>query len=362
MSKKFLTLGFLSLASCLCASAAFADHGMKQGKADIQQAGALAFGPEGVLFVGDSMGAAVFALDTGDQASEATPVNIDGINGKIAAMVGSTSSDVRINDLAVSPLSNQVYVSASRGRGPDATPMIFKTDSKGELSLVDLDNISFSKVAFSSAPAKDAKDRRGRPLRMNAITDIHFDSGKVIVAGLSNEEFASKLRVFDFPFTGDESATSIEVYHGAHGRLETQSPVRTFITYENTVLAAYTCTPLVTIPVEDLQGDKIMGKTVAELGNRNNPLDMIVYRKGDQDYLLMANDRRGVMKMALNKTEMDSIDAIKSRVSGGGTAGLKYETMDEFKGVSQLAKLGDAHAVMLVVNSDNVDLKTVALP
>ena len=64
MSKKFLTLGFLSLASCLCASAAFADHGMKQGKADIQQAGALAFGPEGVLFVGDSMGAAVFALDT----------------------------------------------------------------------------------------------------------------------------------------------------------------------------------------------------------------------------------------------------------------------------------------------------------
>ena len=362
MSKNLLQRGFLCLVLCFSATIAIADHGMQKGKSGIEQAGALAFGPDGVLLVGDSMSASIYAFDTGDQASEATPVNIEGINAKIAAMVGSDTSEVTINDVAVSPVSNQIYVSASRGRGPDATPLIFRTDAKGELSLLDLDDISFSKVAFSSAPAKDAKDRRGRPLRMNAITDIHFDNGKVIVAGLSNEEFASKLRVFDFPFAGGESATSIEVYHGAHGRLETQSPVRTFITYENTVLAAYTCTPLVTIPVEKLNGDKIMGKTVAELGNRNNPLDMIIYRKGDQDYLLMANDRRGVMKMQLDKSEMDSIDAIRSRVSGGGTAGLKYETVEEFSGVAQLAKLGDSHAVMLVVNADNMDLKTVALP
>ena len=90
---------------------------------------------------------------------------------------------------------------------------------------------------------------------MSAITDIQFNNGKIIVAGLSNEEFASKLRVLDYPFGGEASDSSIEIYHGAHGKLETRSPVRTFITYENTVLAAYTCTPLVSIPVEDLNGD-----------------------------------------------------------------------------------------------------------
>jgi hypothetical protein len=37
-----------------------------------------------------------------------------------------------------------------------------------------------------------------------------------------------------------------------------------------------------------------MGTTIAELGNRNRPTDMIVYRKGGKDYLLIANTSRGV--------------------------------------------------------------------
>jgi hypothetical protein len=44
-------------------------------------------------------------------------------------------------------------------------------------------------------------------------------------------------------------------------------------------------------------GAKVTGTTIAELGNRNRPLDMIVYQKGGQDYLLMANNSRGVMKI-----------------------------------------------------------------
>jgi len=44
-------------------------------------------------------------------------------------------------------------------------------------------------------------------------------------------------------------------------------------------------------------GAKVKGKTVAELGNRNRPIDMIVYQKGGKDYLLLANSSRGVMKI-----------------------------------------------------------------
>ena len=52
------------------------------------------------------------------------------------------------------------------------------------------------------------------------------------------------------------------------------------------------------IPVSAFEtGGKIKGTTVAELGNRNNPLDMIVYKKGGKDYLLLANSARGVMKI-----------------------------------------------------------------
>jgi len=45
------------------------------------------------------------------------------------------------------------------------------------------------------------------------------------------------------------------------------------------------------------------GKTVAELGNRNRPLDMIVYQKDGKDYLLLANSSRGMMKITTDQIE-----------------------------------------------------------
>jgi hypothetical protein len=337
-----------------------ADGEMQKGTPDLKHAGSLAFAPEGVLLVGDAQNAAIFAIATNDTgATDKGEVNIEGINQKIAAMIGSSADDTIINDMAVNPTSGQVYLSVSRGRGPDATPILFKADAKGNLSVFELKDVKFAKASFDNVP-ESGTDRRGQNPRMSAITDIQYDHGKVIVAGLSNEEFASKLRVFNYPFDGQDSSTSIEVYHGAHGALETRSPVRTFITYESTVLAAYTCTPLVTIPVGELGGDKIRGKTIAELGNRNTPLDMIVYKKGDQDYLLMANTARGIMKLKLDKSEFDAATSIDSRITD--TAGVPYETMSQFENVVQMDKLNDAHAVMLVANSKNFDLKTVSLP
>lgn len=351
----------LSLCAALPISGLMAaDHGLKEGTPDIKHAGPMAFGPDGVLFIGDTLSAAVFAIDTGDTKSISSEkaVNIQGVNQKIAGMLGTGADETMINDMIVNPASGNVYLSVSRGRGPDASPVLFKADAKGEVSEVSLKKIKFSKVAFANAP--ESKEGQRNP-RMSAITDLQYTDGKVVVAGLSNEEFASKLRVLKFPFDGSDQSTSIEVYHGAHGKLETASPVRTFVTYENSVLAAYTCTPLVNIPVGDLKpGTKTLGKTIAELGNRNNPLDMIVYRKGDQDYLLMANSARGVMKLKLSKQAIDGTEAIKSKIAD--TAGLPYETLKDLKDVMQLDKLNADHALLLVNNAGSQDLRTIDLP
>ncbi len=351
-----------ALAVCVCFSPLAlmaAENGMKSGTPGIQHAGPIAFGPDGILFVGDTRGAAIYAIDTGDstKASTNAEINVTGVNQKIAAMIGSTPQETVINDMAVNPASGNIYLSVSRGLGPDAQPILFKADAKGNVSEVSMKNIKFSSVSFDDAP--DSKEGRRNP-RLSTITDLQYENGKLIVAGLSNEEFASKLRVLNFPFDGDKTSTSIEVYHGAHGKLETASPVRTFITYENTVLAAYTCTPLVTIPVDALKGDKITGKTIAELGNHNNPLDMVIYKKGNQNYLLMANDARGVMKLKLDKGEFDAAKSIDSRIDG--TAGVPYETLP-YENVVQLDKLDEGHAIMLIAqDSGSFDLKSIALP
>ncbi len=211
----------LALFASVTCGHVMAEDGMKEGAPDIRQAGALAFAPDGVLLVGDTLGAAVFAIDTGDKtASDAKSVNIEGVNEKIAAMLGVGVEETLINDMVVNPQSGNLYLSVSRGRGPDAAALIFKADSKGAISEVGLSKVKFANVAFANAP--ESKEGNRNP-RLSAITDIQYLDGKVVVAGLSNEEFASKLRVLKYPFDGSVDSTSIEVYHGAHGKLETAS-------------------------------------------------------------------------------------------------------------------------------------------
>src|SRR5579871_1039573 len=75
---------------------------LTSGKVNIQSAGALAFGPNGILFVGDSVGGNVAAIDTGDsKAMKAGSINVQGLDGKIAALVGIPADQVVINYVAV---------------------------------------------------------------------------------------------------------------------------------------------------------------------------------------------------------------------------------------------------------------------
>ncbi len=337
---------------------------LSEGTPDLKSAGPLAFGPDGVLFVADPQGAAIFAIDTGDNSGTPSRIDVEGVGAKVAAMLGTTEREVMINDLAVNPSSGNVYLSVSRGRGPDAKPVLIRIDSDGNTSEFELANVKFAKAALPNAPDPSAKDRRNRSLRTQSITDLGYVDGQVFIAGLSNEEFASTLRSIPFPFSDVNKGAGVRIFHGAHGRFETGSPVRTFTQYkiagEPHLLAAYTCTPLVKFPVSALKpGEKVQGTTIAELGNRNNPLDMVVYEQGGKDYVLIANTSRGVMKVTTDNIE--GIEGITEKI--GGTAGLKYETIDSLQGVTQLDRLDDKNAVILVQNdSGEQNLQTIALP
>ena len=118
--------------------------------------------------------------------------------------------------------------------------------------------------------------------------------------------------------------------------------------------------PLVKFPVKDLQPKtKVVGTTIAELGNRNRPLDMIRYSKDGQEYILMSNSSRGVMKMTTKGIEQ--YDPITSPVED--KAGLPYETIESLQGVEQLDKLDDGHAVILARQGEGpASLKKISLP
>ena len=135
------------------------------------------------------------------------------------------------------------------------------------------------------------------PMRTLTIVDMKFHNGELYVSGISNEEFASTLRRIPYPFTGRAGESHIRIYHIAHTRYETRAPIRAmqFATVDgrDTLIAAYTCSPLVLIPVADLKdGAKVTGRTIGDMGN-GQPLSMVPVKLYGQDMLFVTNAGHG---------------------------------------------------------------------
>jgi hypothetical protein len=339
--------------------------GLEPGKVELKSAGPIAFGPEGVLFVADTKAATIYAIaaDTGKGDAKSAKYDIAKLNEKIAEDLNAKPDEVKIADLAVNPETGNAVVAVVAG--PENTPVLIRLTSGNKLEPIKLDNIKTSKIVISDAPKSEPGGRRGDP-RDNTVTDIAYIEGKLIVSGLSTGSSPAAVREMDFPFTNKTFAANLELYHGAHGRTEDYAPARTFVPFiidgKPELLAGFTCTPLVRFPLDAVKkGEKIKGTTVAELGNRNQPIDMITYKKGGKSYLLMSNSARGVMKIPTEGIEKQ--ESIKEPIKGGGTAGQGYETVKDWQGVSQLVKLYDTHALVLIKNGATaVDLKTMELP
>jgi hypothetical protein len=328
--------------------------------------GPLTFSGDGTLFAADTQAASIFALDLGTLSQGGAPgaKAIAGIDGQIAALLGTDVKEISVTDLAVHPKTRNAYLSVMRGQGANARAVLLRVDGAGKIELIAFDKVKYSKVDLPNAPVANEANPARNP-RTSSITDMAFIDGRLYVAGLSNEEFSSKLRSVAYPFSTVDGGASVEIYHGNHGQFETRSPVYTFVPYkingETNLIAGYLCTPLVKFPVNSLQpGGKILGTTIAELGNRNRPLDMIVYKKGGKEFLLMSNNSRGVMKIPTDG--FGSAEKITAPVKSE-TGGIAYETVTSMKGVEQLDLLDDARTILLArSDAGALNLNVVDLP
>lgn len=361
---RFSGIVICGIAALLFIPSVFADqYGLSEGQLELQSANVLAFGPDGILFIGDAKAAKIYAVQTGDKPGDPQQMKqeMDNVAAKIAQSI--EASQVEIADLAVNPLSGRLFMSVNSDKGP----RIVMLDGQGAITALPLDKIHFSTLEIPNPPEDKVvgEGRRARNHRMNSVTDLAFVEGKLLVSGIASAEIPSTVRSFDFPFNDQGASTGLEIYHGAHGQLENYAPIRTFVPFmingEPNVLAGFVCTPLVKFPVSSIAaGNSTKGTTIAELGNRNQPLDMIAYKKGGQDFLLLANSARGVMKISTD--DLDKAVSIDSPVQGGGTAGQAFETLADWQGVVQLERLNETHAVVLATSDGKSQLKTLALP
>lgn len=348
------------------------DLGLQRGSVALRSSGPITFGPDGVLFVADNATATIHAIDVGETgpAAGAEPFDLEHVDERVASYLGAAAGDVAIHDLAVHPVTHGVYLSVQRGHGDDARAVLVRIDHlDGSVSDVDLTDVPTASVTIDDAP--DETDGRSdvtlptdgsgeeltfgdrtirilkRPIRMATITDLAYVDGALLVAGLSNEEFASKLRRIPFPFGSDVQANNLEIFHVSHGQWETAAPIRTFVPYEGgrSILASYTCTPVVHFPLDDVERDtKIVGRTVAELGAMNQPLDMVSCTIGGEEHVLVANSSHGLIKIATRH-----IDDQPALTEPKGPVGVPRE-VEDLRGIVKLENLNGSHILVLQVD------------
>ncbi len=359
---KLFVLSFSLLT--LSVSPSHAADPFKTGKPELRSMSALAFAPDGVLFVGDGKGGALFALDLGDKTPREVkePKEIVDVEGKVAALLGATPADVLVHDLAVNPTSKNVYLAVSRGRAgltsrwtlpndvADASVLV-KIDGDGKFNVVDLSSVRHARVALPN-PVDAAKKhvwKEGVSQRTETITALAYASGDLWVAGLSNEEFAATMWHVQYPFDGAVAATTIENYHAAHGKYETEAPVRAFVAYplkgKSYLLAAYLCTPLVTFPVDALQDKKhVRGRTIGEFGSGNYPLDMVLVKNEGREKLVIANSNLPLM--VVDPKDVEAYEGEITSKPPTYTAGVRFESRSG-TGIQQLDNLGESHVLVL---------------
>ncbi len=276
---------------------------------ELQSVSRIAFGPDNTLFVADWKAAQIVAV-TLPSASDtsSSPFNLMDFDDAVTKAVGSR--EIRIEDLRARPGSNEAYVALSVG--PTRRPVIVSVQSNGTVKVLDLKGTKKQTVDLKDAVDWQYKFWNQIPERSFTVTDMQWHEGKLYVAGLSNQNFASTLRVISYPFDGKRSVSSVQIYHTSHDEVETRAPIRE-MTFANLsgkeyLIAAYMCTPLVTIPLDEIQdGAHITGKTIAELGYGNTPDGLLTFTANEQgknvDYILVSNVERNAEVISLEQVE-----------------------------------------------------------
>lgn len=345
---------------------------MKMNSGALKSATVLEF-HENILFVGDSNQGKIYAFETEKptETFQGATYNMKDFSNRIASFLNVSKDDFLIKDLAVHPMTGEAYVAVSVIVNNQYVPVIIKVNPKGDLMQMDLDTIKSTSLQLKDTNGKEFKfwNDESKSSQNLSITDLDFYKGKLYISGMNNTDFASALRVADYPFTGNAAVAITDIYHTVHDQQETKAPIRTMLITEldgkDYVLAAYTCTPLVLFPLDEIKdGAKISGKTIAELGYGNTPVDLLAYKGQDMeqntfDVFLLNNKNRSAYLMTKSAVENAAKGKGLTTQEMFGKAGVD---VDEFPmtNIMQMADLDPYHLLTLRRNMDNGNIELVS--
>jgi hypothetical protein len=274
----------------------------------LSSASAMAIAADGKLIVADWRAGALVAISLPVlPAVKERSFNVLNVADRLTEAYKLDASKIRITASAFHAESQTAIFAVSLGKRVDSPVAIALMDANGKVKNVSID-VAVTATQPLLQPPSDASLWGKQSTRTLLVTDMKFYGNELIVAGLTNATFSSTLRRVPYPFSGGGTVTNIEMYHAVHNQIETRAPVRAFniidVDGAPTLLAAYTCTPLVTAPLSELKdGGKVRGKTIAELGFGNTPLDVIPfaieYQGKKSEWVVVANSAKAADLISL---------------------------------------------------------------
>ncbi len=333
--------------------------------------GRMSFAKAGVLLIADRGNGSIVAIDTGD-TGPAMPLKkrVDGIDSLVGGALGTNAAGIQIVDMAVNRQSGRIYLSVIRKQ--DGISALLTINSDGKLAAVDLDSARYVRVTLPG----DGQ------AKVSNVTGVKLAGSRVLAAGQSGREFASKIYSIPLPMEHGNSAAvySTETFHVAHGRWETNAPIQSFIPVQEKgktyIVGSFSCTPIAKFPVDGLEdGAKVKGTSIVELGSGNRPIDMFIYNKDGKDWLVTNTDRfhhkrrpigpsqywgcRVDMKyLGAKQTNEQAARRIVKQKSG--PEGM--EVVDMLFGVKHIDQYDNDQVVVLRDNKGRLDLEPAVLP
>ena len=283
---------------------------------------AMALAADGLLIVADWRNSRIHRLRLPEKRPKPSdPYNIRGLS-TVLSEGSNTGQPVRVTALCA--VDGGAWLAISRGLDVDSPVGLASVEPNGTVRVYEPDQLVIGSARLGPKPA-EGTIWKTVPVETVFLTDLIARKDEILVSGLSGESFDSSLFRLPYPASFQDDAadadlgtvTKLEMFHTVHNQIETRAPIRAMTVIEDAagkaeplLVAAYTCTPLVTAPLSALDGDVVRTTTIAELGFGNEPVAALAFtleHDGEaSDWLLITHKAKSADLIALSDIQKAS--------------------------------------------------------
>lgn len=337
------------------------------GNPELRSAQQLAFGPGGVLLIGDGRTDRLVAVETGDTSLASREENaferIDNLAGAAANAIGKnvTASELQIDDMAVNPVSHRTYLAVTRFTTLEA--YVLSVGPDGDLHVFDLDNVVHAIVDVPPADGGAA-----------TFAGLSWTDENVIGSVTPQSFLRHELTYVKTPFAheGRVRYATTRVFHKGWGMWVDNLPMDRFFTYEDggeLFVAGSFGSSVARFRSAELEGGAadVQGATVFDLLDGRTVSDFMTYERDGETLVIVSvvnfifdGNAAGLRLTSEIFSQSEAIDEQAPLLVDftGAPLVAGVERAPAFDLARKMDRRGDQHAVVMRANS----LVAVELP